>query len=83
MSFLDRPRTTSELFVYVRQLEAERDRYKEFVIAHTLLEKGKIDFDLHHKTVERFERASEAVEDVIREVLQEAEGDSPVNGTLL
>lgn len=52
-------------------LKAERDRLREFVVAHTLLDKGIVDFDLHREAVERFERASEAVADVIREALTE------------
>ena len=49
-------------------LERE-ERLREYVVAHTLIEKGVVDFELHAQTVERFKRAADAVEDVIREAL--------------
>jgi hypothetical protein len=49
----------------IARLEAENERLEEYVVAHTLVERGVVDFDLHAETVERFRRAQEACADVV------------------
>ncbi len=53
------------------QLEAENQQLREFVVAHTLVEKGVTDFDLQNDAVLRLRKASEqpAVLATIREAL--------------
>lgn len=54
------------------ELRAQDEQYREFITAHTLVEAGVTDFDLHAETVERLKRASEQphVLSVIRAALE-------------
>ncbi len=54
-----------------QRLEAENQQLREFVVAHTLVEKGVTDFDLQNDAVLRLRKASEqpAVLATIREAL--------------
>lgn len=59
-----------------KALVEERDQLRAFIVAHTRLEAGVTDFDLHHDVVEQFRATTElpAVRAVIAETLAEAAG---------
>jgi hypothetical protein len=62
-------RIAAHAMLDMEKAQAENERLREFVIAHTLVEQGVTDFELHAEAVERFRRAAADVEDVIRDAL--------------
>lgn len=61
-------------------LDRENERLREYVYAHTLIEKGVVDFDLHAQTVERFRRAQDACAEIARKALAEQEPAQKAGG---
>lgn len=47
--------------VEVGRLSGENEKLKEFIIAHCLVEKGTVNFDLHGSAVERLRKAMEEI----------------------